>query len=240
MEFKCSVCDYSSALKTNVIRHINKKKKCGDNPDLIEVPIEIKCSGCDKKYSSFESLKRHAKNCQPFIKNITNNNINNIINNITNNNINNNNLNINIQINSYDKIDFSMVTDDQYYEALCRYLMAVPKLIEMVQANKDIPQNHSVFISRNDGKYVKVFNGKSWTLMDKDQIIQQLIYTYESKLESWVYQNRNRPEIADKFKKYLNIKNKDGAEDALIEYVKLALYNKNNIIRKTYNLTKNN
>lgn len=54
-------------IKNHIVRHINKKKKCGEKPTLIEIPNELKCVGCNRNYSSFLSLKRHAKQCDEFI-----------------------------------------------------------------------------------------------------------------------------------------------------------------------------
>jgi hypothetical protein len=47
MEFKCLSCDYTSSSKFSVERHINKQKKCGENPTIIEVSIDIICEYCN-------------------------------------------------------------------------------------------------------------------------------------------------------------------------------------------------
>lgn len=64
MEFKCSKCNYVSRLKHHLTRHVNKKNKCGENPQIVEIPIELKCNGCNKTYSSETTLKRHLKICK--------------------------------------------------------------------------------------------------------------------------------------------------------------------------------
>jgi hypothetical protein len=48
MEFSCSKCDYSSDVRENVVRHINKKVKCGVNPEIIKNNIDIYCEFCKK------------------------------------------------------------------------------------------------------------------------------------------------------------------------------------------------
>jgi len=65
MEFGCSVCEYTSSKKENVVRHINRKIACGKGlREIIEIPIEIKCQYCEKKFSTYVSLKGHEKhNC---------------------------------------------------------------------------------------------------------------------------------------------------------------------------------
>jgi hypothetical protein len=63
MEFQCSLCDYKSTLKSDVVRHINKKKQCCEGQkEVIEVKIEIRCNNCNKKYATKASLKEHIKN----------------------------------------------------------------------------------------------------------------------------------------------------------------------------------
>ena len=52
MEFSCSVCKYVSFYKSNINNHINKNKKCGDNPIIIERKVEIKCKYCNKNYKT--------------------------------------------------------------------------------------------------------------------------------------------------------------------------------------------
>lgn len=49
MEFTCSLCDYTSEIKSHVTRHQNNKNKCGDGIlEIIEVPIDISCEFCNK------------------------------------------------------------------------------------------------------------------------------------------------------------------------------------------------
>jgi len=60
MEFSCSVCQYTTNKKENITRHINRKNSCGSGPkEIIEIPIEIKCEYCGKKFSLTKTLKYH-------------------------------------------------------------------------------------------------------------------------------------------------------------------------------------
>ncbi len=63
MEFGCSVCEYTSPKKENITRHINKLKICGIGiREIVEIPIEIVCECCSKKFSTSTSLLKHSKN----------------------------------------------------------------------------------------------------------------------------------------------------------------------------------
>ena len=78
-----------------------------------------------------------------------------------------------------------------------------------------------------------VYDGKDWCIKDQKQIIDKLIGDQEYELEEWV--NRvgdEHPKEMEKFQRYMNVKEKDGAEEVLKEEVRLLLYNKRGIIKK--------
>jgi hypothetical protein len=61
-EFACSVCQYTSYIKTDVVRHINRKRSCGEGvKEIIEIPIEITCEYCNKGFSTKAHLTDHIK-----------------------------------------------------------------------------------------------------------------------------------------------------------------------------------
>lgn len=63
-EFKCSICGYTSPLKKNIARHIDKKNKCGEGATIIEIQKEINCEYCNGSFSSKPSLDRHYHICR--------------------------------------------------------------------------------------------------------------------------------------------------------------------------------
>jgi hypothetical protein len=51
VRFKCSVCNYSCEDKSMMTRHINRKTRCGEgDPEIIEIPTNISCEICKKKF----------------------------------------------------------------------------------------------------------------------------------------------------------------------------------------------
>src|SRR5690348_8417423 len=66
MNFGCSVCEYISTKKANVERHINRKQICGPGiKEVIEIPVDIRCEFCNKKFTTSSNLTRHQKdNCK--------------------------------------------------------------------------------------------------------------------------------------------------------------------------------
>ncbi len=78
MEFKCSGCDYSNCLKTNVIQHINRKNPCREGQlEVVDVHIDINCEFCNKRFTLKPNLNRHQKTCK--VKNKPNEKIKQII-----------------------------------------------------------------------------------------------------------------------------------------------------------------
>ncbi len=62
--YKCSECDYSSEFKGNVVKHINKDKKCSEYClKILTIEIYIQCELCNKYFSDANSRNRHLKSC---------------------------------------------------------------------------------------------------------------------------------------------------------------------------------
>ncbi len=241
MEFYCSVCDYTSDLKSHVKRHTTRKVQCGENPQILTRKVDIECEYCGKGYTTKANLKRHLKNCK-VLKSNQESEINELKtklaiaeaklevkgNTITNNNT----VNINIQVNGYNDTDFSKLTDKHFNKVLNKMLMSVPQLIEYTHFNKNQPQNHNIYISNQKGKYAMVYNGSNWEIKDQNQTVDKLITDHEYELEQWVEGKcEEHPIVMEKFQKYLKIKEKDGAEEAMKEEVRMMLYNKRNLIK---------
>lgn len=98
MEFKCSVCKYTSNEKDHVIRHINKKNKCGINPAVVEIEGNISCVHCGQTYKTYMSLNKHHKQCKRFIEHTKTSIINNTNSNNNNNNNNKSTVTINVSV----------------------------------------------------------------------------------------------------------------------------------------------
>ncbi len=253
MEFGCSICEYTSKQKKDVIRHINKKRSCGPGEkEIIKIPIDIKCEFCDKNFSSVQNLKYHQKhNCKHKdkiieeemrrlkeenkklkeekieTKNVT-----------INNNNNNNNNTFNIFIVNYEDTKFDKLTDKTYSKIIGdsdEAYQIIPRLIREVHFNPNIPENHNVFISNRNknNKHLQVFRNGHWEIENKMSEIDNIINDKETNLSDWVAEKGEKyPEALEKFNEYIEQKYDEEVSKLVKDQVELVLYNNRFMINK--------
>ncbi len=238
MPFKCSLCDYVTAYRTDVINHHNKKIKCSENfvcPEIIEIKEYVYCSICNRKFSNNYSRNKHIINCEikQSIKKIIelerevgslkekltiNNTTNNNTTNTTNNSNNTNNININI-ITPYNNPNQENIKE--YIEnSLKRIFLSVPYLIEQVHFNDKHPENKNICITNKRGKDAKVFNGEKWVTIKKDKLINGMIDSFEREIIDYAEENGKNKFLKD----YKSAKNRGNAEKDLADEVHNVIY----------------
>ena len=79
-----------------------------------------------------------------------------------------------------------------------------------------------------------VYDGNKWNLSNQNETIDELIdkneVVIEQKLEEWVENGREYPEIMKKFNRYLEKKEKDDVINKVKEEIKLVLFNNRKVI----------
>jgi len=213
---------------------------------------------CNKTFTSKSYLDKHIKNyCKNKVTQSTDiiisnqqiqetptTNANNI-NQITQNNITqtqtqqtqtqNNINNITIVVLPHNKPNISHLTDLDYYNILGRSLNSIPQMIEQIHFNKNMPQNHNLYISNIKNKYIMAYNGKEWSIKNRDDIITDLINENELRLEDWLsseeHIHKKYPNAMDRFDHYLRMKEKDKNLDMIKNEIQMLLYNKRNMIK---------
>ena len=73
--------------------------------------------------------------------------------------------------------------NDFYKAAMKKLFLSVPKLIELIHFNKDLPENHTITIKNARTKVAKVYNGTEWKTMDEDLLIKRLINDLSRRLK---------------------------------------------------------
>ena len=219
------------------------------------------CNYCEKLFSRSDSLSRHLKKCKEKRKDEENkNNLVNLVNLLNekienkdkqleekNNqidklikkvgiNIGTQNIQQNIKILAYDSTDLSHLTNNDYLKCLKHSNFCIPHLIKKIHFNPDKPENHNIYISNLKNNYVMIYNGEKWMINDRDESIQSLIDDKESiieqKLEEWIENGKNYPDIMKKFNRYLEKKENDTVLNKIKNEIKLMLFNNRDIVIK--------
>ena len=145
-----------------------------------------------------------------------------------------NNIQNNIQILAYGNSDISHLTDKDYVKCLKHSNFCIPHLIKEIHFNPKKPENHNIYISNLKNNYVMIYNGHKWMLNDREESIQNLIDDKESiieqKLEEWIENGNQYPDIMKKFNKYLEKKENDKVINKVKSEIKLMLFNNRDIM----------
>ncbi len=244
-KYSCSICDYTNMYKMNVQRHINKKNKCGDNPSIVEIPVEIKCEHCEKSFSNLNCLNKHLKNAcknkdSEIIEGlkkeleetkfklaiaVAKSEVPQTINQTINNTI--------IVLNGYNDTSVSKLKDRHFIKAINKMCLSVPNMIKDVHFNPDIPENQNIYISNMRNGYVMVYNSdtKNWDARPKGEMIDKLINDREYDIQEWLGEGEKYPKAMQKFNEYVEKKEEDGVQKMIKEEVELVLYNNRNMIK---------
>ena len=243
-EYKCKYCEKSYTTNSNLNKHLKScKEKAKDDDqkdnllhlvDMLNLQLkeqnEQKVQLKEQKEQLNEELKRRDKQIEE-----QNKQINELIKKagITQNiqNIQNN-----FKVLAYKNTDLSHLTDQDYIQCLNRSNMVIPNLIKKIHFNPKKPENHNIYISNIKNKYVMIYDGTKWDLCSRDETIDDLIDTnemvIEQKLEEWLENGKEYPEIMKKFNRYLEKKEKDEVINKIKEEIRLILFNNRNVIDK--------
>jgi hypothetical protein len=222
-ELVCNYCCKEFSRKDNLTRHIDgycKVKKANDAKmeEMMTMLIELKESNKKIVAENNQNKEKIAK------LEVDNTKYKKIVN--TQNNINQQTNNITFKINAYGTEDTSKITVNEYKRILCRGMNSTPALVEKLHFNKNIPENHNVYISNLRDEYVLMFDGKIWRLKDRDDALQQLYEDksdiLETKFEDLI-ERLDEPTIK-MFKRFLKIKDDDEKIRVIKKELKKVLY----------------
>ena len=141
----------------------------------------------------------------------------------------------NIKLLSYGNTDISHLTENDYINCLNHSNFCIPHLIKKIHFNPNKPENHNIYISNIKNCYVMLYDGRKWNLQNRDEAIINLIddkeMIIEQKLEEWIENGKNYPDIMTKFNKYLEIRENDEILDNIKEEIKITLYNNRSLLQ---------
>jgi hypothetical protein len=149
-------------------------------------------------------------------------------------NIGTQNIQNNIKILAYKNTDISHLTEKDYLYCLNRSNMCIPNLIKRIHFDPKKPENHNIYISNIKNKYIMIYDGNQWILNDQGEAINDIIdtneFVLEQKLEEWIENGKDYPEIMKKFNRYLEKKEKDDVINKIKDEIKLLLYNNRKVV----------
>ena len=161
---KCNYCKCVFTTIPHKRRH--ELHSCKDNKDILLKQIKKMEKEKKELYKKMENEKKELyKKIDELISKVGNNNTNNNIQ--TQNN--------NIIINNYGNEDIDHLTD-KIKDALIKIPYgAIPKLIESVHFNDDIPKNKNIIFPNKNENLLKIYHGDKWVYKNKNEMITDLI-----------------------------------------------------------------
>ena len=146
----------------------------------------------------------------------------------------------NIQVLAYNKTDISHLKDKDYKKVLRRGNFCVPNLVDAIHFNPNKPENHNIYIPNMKTGYIMCWNGESWDIRNREDVIDD-IYDEKSnllidKVDEWEdIGYKLDPIIMTKFKRFLSKMDDDVVKNKVKEEIRFLLYNKRNKIKGNVN-----
>lgn len=205
MQYKCSSCDYTSNLKGSIVRHIERKYRCGANPTIITERGNVICVHCGKKYKTNIILRMHHRSCQRFKEHQTP-------------------TYKNIPLRSY--VNPKLPDDaDKLFEECWTNMRCVLTYIKGIYFNDKLPENHSMCISSlSDNMSARIYYDGYWSVIEQDNFINNLVRVVGYKLDEWVRMDQNRHVYMEQYTKFMKNKNSAEVSKETNNYLKLMLY----------------
>jgi hypothetical protein len=220
---KCKYCGKIFLRKDSLPRHLRsckeKKKDDEDKKNLLDL-VNLLNKQLEEQR---EQLNKKDKQIEELIKK-------------SGINIGTQNVQQNINILAYKDTDISHLTDNDYLKCLKHSNFCIPHLIEKIHFNPKKPENHNIYISNLKNNYVMIYDGHKWNIKDRDESIQDLIdekeVFIEQKLEEWIENGNQYPDIMKKFNRYLEKKENDKVLNKIKTEIKFILFNNRDLICK--------
>lgn len=231
-KFNCKYCNNVFSSKSTMYRHmrLNCKVKKDSEKEKEEIYARLlKLEEDNKKILQLEKentkLKSEMKNIKKIMtKKVS---INNGTININNSTVVQNNITLvgygNEDISKIDRKDMLKILQNGYHSTI--------KLTETLHFNPKYPEYHNVYITNIKDKYAMMFDGKTWTLTTKDELIDRI---YDDK-KNFIEENLDdfiaslSVSRRKALERWLETEENDKKIKEIKERIKLLMYNLRNI-----------
>lgn len=226
---RCDICSKTFNHRSSLHRHIKNRHSNihdSENTENMKMLIKLLNNQIEEQKEQQKLLKNQLEKRDKQIEELINK---------VGININNSSITQNIQLLAYNNSDMSHLTDKDFISCLNHNNMCIPYLIKKIHFNPKKPENHNIYISNIKNNYVMIYDGNKWTLKDREDIINNLIddneVVFEQKLEEWLENVNNYPEIMNKFNRYLEKRENDVVINKIKNEIKLILFNNRKLIK---------
>lgn len=258
-KYICDICDKKYESYMGMWRHKKNIHTDKDENIITENINEIKkyfCKYCTKEFNDRTTKWRHEKQKCGLnkitnninINNTTNNNSNNTINNTTNNTVNVNNTN-HITIVNFTQPgceDISKLSQDQIKLIINEGLNSIIRMIEFINFNKELPENHTFCTTALNNKYLSAVDSTTNSVEKHrkiDYFDKVLLYSiaHMKNLTKSIVNKKTKKQFNETILSIENniITNKD-YKKIYIDQLNALSYNKKDIVQNTWDTLINN
>lgn len=246
--FCCKYCQKPFKHRQNMYRHI--KYSCKENKDEgLKELVRLLNKQVSEKDQAMQSMQKQidylAYKLQ--LKPVGNSETQSTMqfqmnaNNMFNSNHFDHSQNYDMKIMNFKDTDYTHLTHKDYLQCANDVNHCVKTMISKVHLNEEKPENMNVYISSLKESYVMVYSQDQWTIMDRNDHMNDMYDKNEYELSQFIQEFGDKyPKAVKSFERYL--KNKV-MNDNLAHFKKLILmefYNKREIIRKNKILQESN
>jgi hypothetical protein len=217
----CEHCGKEFSLKTNLTRHLNRKVPC------YEKKKKLTCSICEIEFSTTSNLKAHQKT-KKHLTNLTNISNKTIINTETNNGTiigTNNGIVIDkfINIVPFCEEVLDGLSDKDKEMILKKCYMSLHELVKRLHFNKNLPENHNLYLSNMKSKYGHVYDGEQWIIKNVNTLLDEFINKKKDDIEDLLseYEDKLPAKVIDKVRDMIAILDYDPSDNDVIDKKKM-------------------
>jgi hypothetical protein len=222
--YQCKYCDSKYKHVQSKFKH---EKKCKEKEKKIKEENEKKIymNEIQKLKSEIDKLKN---------KSITKNKIININSHNTNTNSNNVNSNNSLNICNPGDENVNSLTNNEKKMIMAEGMNSIVSLVEQLNFNERLPENHNFFTSAINDKYVNTYDKKNNKInkQSKTDLFDKILFTHMNKLETLSKSSQTFSDVFDKLKSFIYLKK--GRRQFFIQLNMLS-YNKRNMVIETIN-----
>ena len=107
-------------------------------------------------------------------------------------------------------------------------MYSIPSLIKAIHFNPKKPENTNIYIPNIKNKYVMALNGLEWSMINRDEILNDLYENNSNilidKMDEFIdFGNKLDKKVLNKFNRFINKKENDQVKDVIKDKNKIII-----------------